>query len=123
MQIKDIVGNKGETYACNYLLENGFTIRHCNWRFGHKEVDIVAVKGNVLHIIEVKTRTQGYWEEPKAAVVHRKQKNMIAAAEAYISRYNIFHETQFDVISIVIKNNGEYSLEYIPNAFLPSEIV
>ncbi|MDR1056082.1 MAG: YraN family protein [Prevotellaceae bacterium] len=121
MQNKDATGSKGERLARKFLQDNKFVISHMNWRFGHKELDIIATKNNMLHIIEVKTRTSAYWKEPKSAVVKRKQKNMIAAAEAYISRENINTETQFDVISIVI-NGNEHELEYIPNAFVPSEI-
>ena len=121
MAEKNETGSKGENLARKYLRENDFTIRHSNWRFGHKELDIIAEKNNTLHIIEVKTRTSAYWEEPKDAVVRRKQKNMIAAAEAYIIQENINFETQFDVISIVL-DGDKYALEYIPNAFIPSEI-
>lgn len=122
MQAKNDTGGKGELWAKNYLLDNGFVIRHTNWRFGHKEVDIVAEKPGVLHIVEVKTRAANYLEEPKKAVIRQKQKNMLAAAEAYIAKYNLNCDTQFDVISIVISNNG-YELEYIPSAFIPSEIL
>ena len=118
---KDAVGSRGETLAKEYLQNNGFVIRHINWRYGHKELDIVASKRDILHIVEVKTRTIAYWEEPKAAVVHRKQKNMLVAAEAYILQHNVDMETQFDVISIII-GKDDYNLEYIPNAFLASEI-
>ena len=120
MQLKDNIGIKGEILARTYLQDNGFTIRHYNWRFGHKEIDIVADKNNILHIIEVKTRTSSYLAQPKEAVVRSKQKNIIAAAEAYIIQYNINFDTQFDIISIIFNNNNS-KIEYIPNAFSPYE--
>ena len=116
MGVTQTVGAKGEAVAQNYLLQNGFIIRHANWRFGKKELDIVATKNSCLHIVEVKTRTSQYWEEPKDAVVRRKQKNIIAAADAYIARYNIETRTQFDIISIVLIGD-KCEIEYIPDAF------
>ncbi|MDR2653113.1 MAG: YraN family protein [Prevotellaceae bacterium] len=116
MGITQKIGGKGEIIAQNYLLRNGFKILHTNWRFGYKELDIVATKNSCLHIIEVKTRTSQFWENPKDAVVRRKQKNIIDAADAYIAKFNINMQTQFDVISIVL--DGEMQeIEYIPEAF------
>lgn len=48
---------KGKVYeerGCEYLRENGFEIIERNFfsRFG--EIDIIALKDNVLHFIEVK---------------------------------------------------------------------
>ena len=116
MGITQTIGAKGEEIAKNYLLKHGFVIRHANWRFGYKELDIVATKNSCLHIVEVKTRTSQYWEEPKDAVVRRKQKNIIDAADAYIKQYNINIPTQFDIIAIIIAND-ECKIEYIPDAF------
>ncbi|MDR1347319.1 MAG: YraN family protein [Prevotellaceae bacterium] len=118
MSVTQNIGNKGEIIAQNYLLQNGFKILHTNWRFGYKELDIVATKGSRLHIIEVKTRTSLFWENPKDAVVFRKQKNIIDAADAYISKYNINMDACFDVISIVLTGETP-EIEYIPEAFSP----
>jgi putative endonuclease len=118
MGITQTIGAKGEAIAQNYLIQNGFTILHANWRFGYKELDIVAAKNSCLHIVEVKTRTSQYWEEPKDAVVRRKQKNIIDAADAYITQYNITMQTQFDVISIILADN-KCEIEYISDAFSP----
>jgi putative endonuclease len=112
------IGGKGEIIAQNYLLRNGFKILHTNWRFGYKELDIVATKNSCLHIIEVKTRTSQFWENPKDAVVRRKQKNIIDATDAYIAKFDINMQTQFDVISIVLDGETQ-EIEYIPEAFSP----
>ncbi len=49
------VGNRGEDRACVYLREQGFTIvdRNVYSRFG--EIDVIAMKDEVLHFIEVKS--------------------------------------------------------------------
>lgn len=112
------LGKKGEAIALEYLVSNGYRIRANNWRFGHKELDIVAEKNGTLVIVEVKTRWTDYWEEPKESVRRKKQKTMIEAAEAYVQKYNLDMDVQFDIISIVL-NKGQNELEHIPDAFQP----
>jgi len=112
------LGKQGEAYAQEYVRANGYKILHTNWRHGQKELDIVALKNNILVVFEVKTRTDSYWEEPKDAVKFRKQKNMVEAADAYVQNYDYNFEVQFDIISLVYNGKG-FDLEHIPDAFYP----
>ncbi|HCT29507.1 MAG TPA: endonuclease [Bacteroidales bacterium] len=104
--------------AADYLTKNGYKILHRNWRFGHKELDIVALKNSDLVIIEVKTRWTNYWEEPKESVRRKKQKFIIESAEEYVQKYNLDMDVQFDIISIVLKDKN-HELEHIQDAFHP----
>ncbi len=113
------LGELGEAIAADYLAKNGYRIRHKNWHFGHKEIDIVATLNNMLVIVEVKTRWTDYWEEPKDAVRRKKQRFIIEAAEAYVQIFNLNMDVQFDVISIILHDN-KHELEHIPDAFQPS---
>ena len=63
-------GAEGERLAAEYLLKEGFDLLHRNWRNGRCEIDLVARRDGVLHIIEVKSR---------AADVHLRRKAMTAA--------------------------------------------
>lgn len=49
-------GAEGERLAAEYLLKEGFDLLHRNWRNGRCEIDLVARRDGVLHIIEVKSR-------------------------------------------------------------------
>ena len=49
-------GQISEDRAAAYLMARGYTIRERNWRFGHKEIDIIAQKHGTLAIVEVKAR-------------------------------------------------------------------
>ncbi len=49
------VGKKGEDIASNFALKNGFNIVCRNYRKKWGEIDIVAVKDNKVHFIEVKS--------------------------------------------------------------------
>lgn len=50
------IGKIGEDLAASYLLEKDFTILGRNWKCRMGEIDIVAWDGEVLVVVEVKTR-------------------------------------------------------------------
>jgi putative endonuclease len=112
-------GKRGEEAAVAYLRANGFGICDTNWRWGHKELDIVAQKDKTLHIVEVKTRRAGFLVEPQTTVDRRKQQHTVAAADAYIQRFGLTYDVQFVIIVVVI--SGDKSVvEYLPDAFYPT---
>ncbi len=113
------LGKKGEELAKGYLFENEYIIRDINWRFKKNELDIIAEKNNLLVVVEVKTRTNTYFENPKEAVTKSKQKYIVKATEAYIMEKDIKFETRFDIISVLIENN-KVNIEHIMDAFQPS---
>jgi len=119
MTDKQITGQTGEQIAADYLVEHGFKILHTNWQQGHKELDIVAEKNNVIHIVEVRSLSSSRLQQPYQSIGKLKQRNLIAAADAYIQRYQLTQETQIDIISIVF-NGAKHTLEYIPNAIYPT---
>lgn len=112
------LGKRGETLAADYLKNTGYIILAANWQFGHKEIDIIAEKDDVLHFVEVKSRSQYFWVEPKEAVQRKKQNNIIIAADAYMQRRNESREASFDIVSIVFFKD-HHTLEFIENAFEP----
>lgn len=112
------LGKLGEDLAVQYLTDKGYEILERNWRNIHKEIDIIAKEGDDLVIVEVKARQTDEYGEPDIAVTKRKQRMLIAAANAYITRKGLDVETRFDIISIVFKD-GEPVIEHIEDAFLP----
>jgi putative endonuclease len=118
MDERMIKGKKGEELARVYLEEHGFNILHVHWQSGHKELDIVAERGKMLHVVEVRSRAESYLVEPSQTVQYEKQRNVISAARSYIYKYHIDKEVQFDIVSVVYETSGE-KIEYIPNAFYP----
>ncbi len=111
-------GKLGEELAVNYLTGKGYEILERNWRNIHKEIDIIAKDGKFLVIVEVKTRQTDEYGEPDVAVTRKKQRMLIAAANAYITRKGLDIETRFDIISIIFRD-GEPVIEHIEDAFLP----
>jgi putative endonuclease len=111
-------GERGEELAVSFLKEKGYKILERNWRYGQKEIDIIAQKNNQLIIVEVKTRSGTMWEQPFQAVNRRKQKMVVEAADAYVNKKNRDTEVRFDVISVVIEKK-KTEIEHIENAFYP----
>ena len=111
------LGKLGEDLAVNYLVTKGYRILERNWRSGHKEIDIVALDGNTLVAVEVKTRKSNTFGEPDIAVGVMKQRMLIWAADAYVRYHNMDVDIRFDVISIVFTDKGSH-LEHIEDAFI-----
>ncbi len=109
-------GKEGELEACAWLRQNGFRIIQTNWRWHHYELDIIALQGKELVVIEVKTRSANYLLPPEKAVTKAKIKRIVAATDAYIRYKNIDVDIRFDVIIVIKKKNG-HQIEHIEDAF------
>ena len=113
-----ILGNKGETIAVKLLQEKGLTILETNWVHDRKELDIIALDGELLVIVEVKSRTWERYEDPADSITDGKIRNILEATEAYIFQNNINREVRFDLIFIKFFKDHEETV-YIPSAFSP----
>jgi putative endonuclease len=116
MSVSQELGKQGEQQAVDFLREQGYSILDVNWRYQHKEIDIVAEYNDELHIVEVKTRTSAMWQSIDEIVGATKQKNMIAAADAYIQLNNINKDVVFDIVYI-LQTGGKKHIELICDAF------
>lgn len=126
MKDKKCVGQEGERIACLYLEGLGQRIICRNWRAAHKEIDIISIQDNVLHIVEVKSVT-AHLEDPVLKVNRQKQKNLAEAAKAFLNsenRNNLPHdlEVYFDVVSIVFDENDLATVKYYPQAYIPTYV-
>lgn len=115
----NILGKKGEDIAARFLAGKGYRIIERNWRTGRDEIDIIAYDGDTLVIVEVKTRSTGFFGEPEEAVTDRKQKFLVRAAEEFVIQKEIDSEIRFDIISIILEN-GKETIKHIEEAFYPT---
>jgi putative endonuclease len=116
MAIHNKLGEKGEEIAAGYLQDKGYKILARNWRFKKHEIDIIALKDELLVVVEVKTRTSLFVENLSEIVTRKKQKSIIIAANAYIESKELKFEVRFDIIFIVVKGDN-YHLQYIKEAY------
>lgn len=113
----NIVGKWGEELACEKLRSDGFTVVETNWRSGHYEIDIIAIKDNTMVFAEVKTRTDR-GSDPLEAIDDRKIARLARAAHTYIRSHQVRQIPRFDVFGIS-GNPNDYKMEHIPDAFYP----
>ena len=120
---KQIVGSRGEEEACSWLTGQGHRILRRNWRAGHLELDIITIEGNILHVIEVKTRSADAPVPPEVNVDSKKRQRMVAAAKAFLNSDGRAAlppglEIWLDVLTVVFEE-PEPRLEYFPQAIIP----
>lgn len=112
----DETGRIGEEAAAAYLRREGFELCARNWRTGHYELDIVARKWDVLHVVEVKTRRTGSLTPPEAAATQAKFKALRRAAAAYLAHEEWQGDVQFDLAAVVVGADGAAEVRLIENA-------
>lgn len=110
------LGKLGEELAVDFLKKAGYEILQTNWVFQKAEIDIIAIKNNILAIVEVKTRSSLEFGLPQEFVKPAKIKLLVKAVDAFIELNGIDAEIRFDIISIH-KNNGTFEIEHIEDAF------
>ena len=105
-------GAQGEEAAAVFLENNGFRILTRNFKAVEGELDIVAERDALVHIVEVKQRANDRVERPAAWVNPAKQNRLRTAALHWLSQSGCKLPFCFDVVEIL---GDEITL--IENAF------
>ncbi|MEA1784497.1 YraN family protein [Arenibacter sp. GZD96] len=109
-------GQEGEQRAVDFLIEKGYRIKHRNYRYQKAEIDIIAQKGEVLAIVEVKSRSSYFLEHIANTVNAKKIKLVVMAANHYVVQNDLDVDVRFDIITI-LKQGNRYTLTHVENAF------
>lgn len=110
-------GAKGELIAREYLTSKGYILLHHNWRSSHKEIDIVALDGETLVFVEIKTRRGLEYGFPEEAVTRLKQENLRKAASDFMDAHPQYPTMRFDVLSILLMKNSTEEIIHLVDAF------
>ncbi len=103
MNEKHIRGKLGEDYTADYLINKGYTILARNFRRKGGELDIVALDGKMLAVVEVKSRKFGSMTDGMDAVTYTKRRNIIRTAQRFIDETDVdFAEMRFDVAELTL---------------------
>jgi putative endonuclease len=112
------LGRLGESRAREYLLQRGWSIEAQNYRFGRREVDIVARKGKLIAFVEVKTRAGDGYGAPEDAVTRLKRREIEIVAREYMYRHRLDDvDVRLDVISVTVGRNAR--IEHLEDAWRP----
>jgi len=110
------LGEKGEGLAVKFLLRKGYKILEQNYKTRIGEIDIIAIDGETLVFVEVKTRESLNYGQPFESVTGFKRRKIANVALLYLKRLNSVPPCRFDVVSIC-HEHGRPEFELIQDAF------
>ena len=108
------LGKKGEEQAAAALEASGMEIIAKNFRSKYGEIDIVAMSGDTIVFVEVKTWSAFGMEDLQYGIDMRKQRKIIKTAKYFLCENRKYNRMaiRFDVI--FVKNN---SITHLASAF------
>ena len=114
---RQILGELGETLACDELRRRGYAILERRYRTRYGEIDIVARHGDVLVFVEVKARMGEAFGSGAEAVTAYKQRRVAQMAADFLVRRRLHDRPcRFDVVSIAV-GEGAPHIEVFAGAF------
>jgi len=109
-------GKFGEDLACQFLKVQGYNILERNFRIRGGEIDIVALDGQTLVYVEVKTRSQKTFGSPEESVTYHKLRFIERAAKFYRNnRRHLPEQERIDVVSVDLQSQTPH-FKLIKNA-------
>ncbi len=100
-------GKEGEELAVSFLTDKNFEILEQNYFAGRRgEIDIIAIKDNLVLFVEVKTRnsTDGQYGGAIRAISNKKIASLRKTAEYFLVKHPEYYKKQytyrFDLITI-----------------------
>ncbi|MCO6044839.1 YraN family protein [Aeoliella sp. ICT_H6.2] len=115
------LGQRGERYVARWLRRQGYKIVAGGQRTRYGELDLVAVQGETIVFVEVKTRRAHSLADAAAAVDEEKQRRIVRTALAFLKHHGLLeYSVRFDVVALVWPENAkEPQLLHVPSAFEP----
>lgn len=97
------LGRSGEDLAASWYRSHRFDVVDRNWRCSLGEIDLVARRGGLLVVVEVKTRRTDAFGVPALAVTIAKQRRLRRLAARWLAEHRVGRriEVRFDVASVV----------------------
>lgn len=116
MAVNNDLGKLGEELGLAWLQQHGYTILYRNWRHSFYELDLIAWKDNTVHVVEVKLRTSTTFGMPEEAVTRKKYRDLMKAADRFLSLNPQYRYLQLDVLSIT-QEAGDWVYFMIEDVF------
>ena len=113
-------GTQGEALVANYLRDKGIRVVSAGYQCRFGEIDLIALDGETLCFVEVKTRTNLDVALPREYVTSGKQSRIKKTALYYLQQHPEYADTfcRFDVAEVYAENGMENArVEYWENAF------
>lgn len=110
-------GREGEALAEAHLVREGYEILARNFTCRYGELDLVASRGELLVVVEVRLRSSAVWGDPALTISRAKQRRVVKATLHFLRAHGLFERMiRFDVIAIIGRGDAA-ALEHLPDAF------
>jgi len=119
--VSSLVGRAGEKLVAERLEASGWAVLERNWRTRRGEIDIIALDGDSIVFVEVKTWPMGFEDDLEVAIGPVKRKRIVETAKCFLGthrKYNGMY-VRFDVVLVRSDPLGEGSLRvrHLKDAF------
>ena len=104
-------GAQGEQIAADYLAKKGWRLLGRNIVIGRGELDIVAMDGDELVVVEVRTRRIGKLTPAELSVGPHKLRNLIKTGRRYVDRARFGGNWRIDVVAVTEDEKGRKTVE------------
>ncbi|RYY40426.1 MAG: hypothetical protein EOO08_04640 [Chitinophagaceae bacterium] len=118
MALHNDLGKNGEQLAAAWLQRQGYQVLCTNWRYGHLEIDVIALKDGLPHFVEVKYKTSGQFGPPELKVNRQKFRNIANAAAGWLRRNPQHRDFRIDILAITELKGKEPEYFLIRNVYL-----
>ncbi len=108
---KKTIGNFGEKVAERYLKDRGYNILERNWRAGHKEIDLIIYKKQLI-AVEVKTKSVSWSKVFTPALRADQVERLRKAIRKYCLLHNFNYQTSRLDLIIVSKINNHIFIKH-----------
>ena len=116
MNLRQLLGARGERRAARQLRRRGYRILKRNYQCPLGELDLIAQDGDTIVFVEVKTRSGT--EGPAEPVRYAQRVHLERAAKYFLAQYHLqHHPCRFDVVTIHWPERGKPRVEHFPDAF------
>ena len=111
------LGELGERIAERWLRRGGWQVEARRFRSGHRDIDLVVRRANVVAFVEVKARRSLDFGDPAAAVGDRKRRELARSGADWIRRFGEPGTAyRFDVVAVLVQGN-EVRVRHVEHAF------
>jgi putative endonuclease len=94
-------GTRGERAAARYLRQSGFRLLRRNYRCRLGEIDVIALEGDTVVFVEVRSTERSDAGRPAASVNSSKQAQVSKLALHFLSTHRLLNQRiRFDVIAV-----------------------
>lgn len=112
------LGVQGERLAERYLRRAGYRVLERNFRSGHREIDLIVSRGDLVAFVEVKTRAGDGYGHPLEAITASKRREVEKVARHWKACHRKRGlQYRFDAVAVTIRRGAKAVIEHVPNAW------